>query len=62
MPLLTRQVGTPLTIDIGAGAIAGLAPLLTSAVNTARKEGPLEVPHFGASYHAADEHEPAAGE
>jgi glycerol-1-phosphate dehydrogenase [NAD(P)+] len=28
VPLLTRQVGTPLTIDIGAGAIAGLAPLL----------------------------------
>jgi glycerol-1-phosphate dehydrogenase [NAD(P)+] len=28
VPLLTRQVGTPLTIDIGPGAIAGLAPLL----------------------------------
>ena len=28
MPLLTRQVGTPLTIDIGPGAVAGLAPLL----------------------------------
>jgi glycerol-1-phosphate dehydrogenase [NAD(P)+] len=28
MPLLTRMVGTPLTIDIGPGAIAGLAPLL----------------------------------
>ena len=28
MPLLTRMVGTPLTIDIGAGAVAGLAPLL----------------------------------
>jgi glycerol-1-phosphate dehydrogenase [NAD(P)+] len=28
VPLLTRQVGTPLTIDIGAGAVAGLAPLL----------------------------------
>jgi glycerol-1-phosphate dehydrogenase [NAD(P)+] len=28
VPLLTRQVGTPLTIDIGPGAVAGLAPLL----------------------------------
>lgn len=28
MPLLSRMVGTPLTIDIGAGAVAGLAPLL----------------------------------
>ena len=28
MPLLTRQVGTPLTIDIGPGAVEGLAPLL----------------------------------
>jgi len=28
VPLLTRVVGTPLTIDIGAGTVAGLAPLL----------------------------------
>jgi glycerol-1-phosphate dehydrogenase [NAD(P)+] len=28
VPLLTRQVGTPLTIDIGPGAVEGLAPLL----------------------------------
>ena len=28
MPLLTRVVGTPLTIDIGAGTVARLAPLL----------------------------------
>ena len=28
MPLLTRVVGTPLTIDIGSGTVAGLAPLL----------------------------------
>ena len=28
MPLLTRMVGTPLTIDIGPGTVAGLAPLL----------------------------------
>ena len=28
MPLLTRMVGTPLTIDIGPGAVTGLAPLL----------------------------------
>jgi glycerol-1-phosphate dehydrogenase [NAD(P)+] len=28
LPLLTRMVGTPLAIDIGPGAVAGLAPLL----------------------------------
>jgi glycerol-1-phosphate dehydrogenase [NAD(P)+] len=28
MPLLSRMVGTPLTIDIGPGTVAGLAPLL----------------------------------
>ena len=28
MPLLARMVGTPLAIDIGAGAVARLAPLL----------------------------------
>jgi glycerol-1-phosphate dehydrogenase [NAD(P)+] len=28
VPLLTRMVGTPLAVDIGRGAIAGLAPLL----------------------------------
>jgi glycerol-1-phosphate dehydrogenase [NAD(P)+] len=28
VPLLTRMVGTPLTIDVGPGAVAGLAPLL----------------------------------
>ena len=28
MALLTRMVGAPLIIDIGAGAVAGLAPLL----------------------------------
>ena len=28
MPLLSRMVGTPLAIDIGPGAVAGLAPLL----------------------------------
>jgi glycerol-1-phosphate dehydrogenase [NAD(P)+] len=28
VPLLTRMVGTPLTIDIGPGAVEGLAPLL----------------------------------
>ena len=28
MPLLTRVVGTPLTVDIGAGTVARLAPLL----------------------------------
>ena len=28
MPLLTRVVGTPLTIDIGSGTVERLAPLL----------------------------------
>jgi glycerol-1-phosphate dehydrogenase [NAD(P)+] len=28
VPLLTRMVGTPLTIDIGPGAVEGLSPLL----------------------------------
>ena len=28
MPLLTRMIGTPLAVDIGPGAVAGLAPLL----------------------------------
>jgi glycerol-1-phosphate dehydrogenase [NAD(P)+] len=28
VPLLTRMIGTPLAIDIGPGAVAGLAPLL----------------------------------
>ena len=28
MPLLTRMVGAPLTVDIGPGAVAALAPLL----------------------------------
>jgi glycerol-1-phosphate dehydrogenase [NAD(P)+] len=28
MPLLTRMIGTPLAVDIGSGAVAGLAPLL----------------------------------
>jgi CubicO group peptidase (beta-lactamase class C family) len=51
---------TLLLFDVGS--FAGLAPLLTNAVTTARKEGPLEVPHFGAAYQESDEHEPAAGE
>jgi hypothetical protein len=51
---------TLLLFDVGS--FAGLAPLLTNAVTTARNEGPLEVPHFGATYHESDEHEPAAGE
>jgi glycerol-1-phosphate dehydrogenase [NAD(P)+] len=28
VPLLTRMVGTPIAVDIGPGAVAGLAPLL----------------------------------
>ena len=28
MPLLTRMVGIPLCVDVRAGAVAGLAPLL----------------------------------
>lgn len=51
---------TLLLFDVGS--FAGLAPLLTSAVTAARKEGPLEVPHFGAEFHESHEHEPAAGE
>ena len=37
------------------GSFAGLAPLLTSAIATAREQGPLEVPHFGAPYHDPEE-------
>ena len=28
MPLLTRMIGAPLSVDIGPGAVAQLAPLL----------------------------------
>lgn len=42
------------------GSFAGLAPLLNNAIATARREGPLEVPHFGAAYHEAEEQEPAS--
>lgn len=51
---------TMLLFDVGS--FAGLAPLLTNAVSAAREDQPLEVPRFGAPYHAPDEHEPAAGE
>jgi CubicO group peptidase (beta-lactamase class C family) len=42
------------------GSFAGLAPLLSKAISTARREGPLEVPHFGAAYNEAQEQEPAS--
>ena len=42
------------------GSFAGLAPLLNNAITTARREGPLEVPHFGAAYNEAAEQEPAS--
>ncbi|TDK95155.1 class A beta-lactamase-related serine hydrolase [Mycobacterium paragordonae] len=51
---------TLLLFDVGS--FAGLAPLLTSAVAAAKKDGPLEVPHFGASYQDTGDYEPAAGE
>ncbi len=51
---------TLLLFDIGS--FAGLAPLLSSAVSTARREGPLEVPHFGASYRETGQQPLAAGE
>ncbi|MBX9641530.1 MAG: beta-lactamase family protein [Mycobacteriaceae bacterium] len=51
---------TLLLFDVGS--FAGLAPLLTSAVNAAKKDGPLEVPHFGASYPQSGEHQTAASQ
>lgn len=51
---------TLLLFDVGS--FAGLAPLLTSAVAAAKKDGPQEVPHFGASYQDAGEHESAASQ
>ncbi len=36
------------------GSFAGLAPLLSAAVAAARKDGPLEVPEFGARFKEAD--------
>jgi CubicO group peptidase (beta-lactamase class C family) len=32
------------------GTFAGLAPLVTAAIQAARKDGPVEVPDFGAAY------------
>jgi len=51
---------TLLLFDVGS--FAGLAPLLTNAVTTARKGGTARGAHFGAAYQESDEHEPAAGE
>ncbi|CAM3107231.1 serine hydrolase domain-containing protein [Mycobacterium intermedium] len=42
------------------GSFAGLAPLLSSAIATARREGPLEVPHQGSSYYEPAQQEPAS--
>jgi len=39
------------------GSFAGLAPLLTSAITTARKAEPLEVPQLGALYYEPAEQE-----
>jgi CubicO group peptidase (beta-lactamase class C family) len=36
------------------GSFAGLAPLLSSAIAAARKDGPLEVPQLGAAYYEPD--------
>lgn len=47
---------TLMVFDVGS--FAGLAPLLSSAVASARKDGPMEVPNFGAAYRDYDE-EPA---
>ena len=41
------------------GSFAGLAPLLTSAIATAKREGSLEVPHLGAPYHESDQQDAA---
>jgi CubicO group peptidase (beta-lactamase class C family) len=37
------------------GSFAGLAPLLSGAMGSARKDGPLEVPHLGAPYYEPDQ-------
>lgn len=39
------------------GSFAGLAPLLSNAVAAARRAGPLEVPHLGATYYEPEEQE-----
>ena len=37
------------------GSFAGLAPLLTSAIATSRKAGPLKVPQLGSPYYEPEE-------
>jgi len=37
------------------GSFAGLAPLLSGAIGSAQKDGPLEVPHLGAPYYEPDQ-------
>lgn len=37
------------------GSFAGLAPMITAAIGSARKDGPTEVPNFGAPYGDAPE-------
>lgn len=39
------------------GSFAGLAPLLSNAIAAARRAGPLEVPHLGATYYEPDQQE-----
>jgi CubicO group peptidase (beta-lactamase class C family) len=43
------------------GSFAGLAPLLSSAVGAARKDGPLEVPHLGAPYYQPNQTSASSG-
>jgi CubicO group peptidase (beta-lactamase class C family) len=49
---------TVMLFDVGS--FAGLAPLLTSAIGSARRDGPLEVPHVGATYYEPEEQEAAS--
>jgi CubicO group peptidase (beta-lactamase class C family) len=49
---------TVLLFDVGS--FAGLAPLLTSAIGSARRDGPLEVPHVGATYYEPEQQEAAS--
>jgi CubicO group peptidase (beta-lactamase class C family) len=37
------------------GTFAGLAPLVTAAIQAAQKDGPLEVPDFGAAYRDSED-------
>ncbi len=43
------------------GSFAALAPLLTTAIASARRDGPLEVPNFGAPFQAPHQERPTDG-